>query len=178
MQHVIIASTNPVKIQAVREGFLRMFPGTEAEFTGADVPSGVSAQPMGDEETLTGAESRVRNARTSRPDAAYWIGIEGGVAEVGTDMEAFAWVVIEGRAGVVGKGRTGTFVLPPRVAALIQQGKELGEADDIVFGQTNSKQKMGAVGLLTDNVIDRAAYYEQAVILAFIPFKHPEHYSP
>ena len=55
---------------------------------------------------------------------------------------------------------------------MIRQGKELGEADDIVFNRANSKQDNGAVGLLTDNVIDRAQLYEQAVILALIPFKN------
>jgi non-canonical (house-cleaning) NTP pyrophosphatase len=49
---------------------------------------------------------------------------------------------------------------------------ELGDADDVVFGRTNSKQENGAVGLLTENVIDRTAYYVQALILALIPFKN------
>ena len=91
-------------------------------------------------------------------------------------MEAFAWVVIESKVGLVGKGKTGTFILPPKVAELIKKGKELGEADDIVFGQSNSKQKMGAVGLLTNNVIDRTAYYTHAVILALIRFKNANYF--
>lgn len=56
------------------------------------------------------------------------------------------------------------------------EGKELGEADDLVFGQTNSKQANGAVGILTDNVLTRTTFYEPAVILALIPFKNPELY--
>jgi non-canonical (house-cleaning) NTP pyrophosphatase len=63
------------------------------------------------------------------------------------------------------------------VADLIRQGKELGEADDLVFNRSNSKQDNGAVGLLTGNVIDRAQLYEQAVILALAPFKNTEWYS-
>ena len=38
--------------------------------------------------------------------------------------------------------------------------------------RSNSKQDNGAVGLLTDSVIDRAQLYEQAMILALIPFKN------
>ncbi|WP_255039576.1 DUF84 family protein [Lacihabitans soyangensis] len=53
---------------------------------------------------------------------------------------------------------------------LINEGYELGHADEIVFGQNNTKQKMGTTGLLTNNVIDRTQYYTQAVILALIPF--------
>jgi non-canonical (house-cleaning) NTP pyrophosphatase len=58
----------------------------------------------------------------------------------------------------------------------VRQGMELGDADDAVFGRSNSKQANGAVGILTGNVIDRAELYEQAVVLALIPFKNPELY--
>jgi non-canonical (house-cleaning) NTP pyrophosphatase len=53
----------------------------------------------------------------------------------------------------------------------------LGEADDIVFGRSNSKQKEGAIGLLTGNVVDRAGLYEHAVILALVPFKNVALYT-
>ena len=58
----------------------------------------------------------------------------------------------------------------------MRQGLELGQADDIVFGRSNSKQANGAVGILTDDVIDRAQLYEPAVIFALIPFKNPDLY--
>lgn len=90
-------------------------------------------------------------------------------------MNAFAWIVVLSNQKM-GKSRTGTFSLPRRVAELVRQGKELGEADDIIFGLTNTKQESGAVGLLTENVVDRTALYEQAVVLALIPFKNPELY--
>ena len=62
------------------------------------------------------------------------------------------------------------------VVDLINQGKELGEADDIVFGHSNSKQKNGAVGILTGNLIDRTQFYVEAMILALIPFLNKEIY--
>lgn len=181
MRLVVIASSNPVKIAAAREGFVRMFPGADFEFQGISVPSGVADQPFSSQETLQGALNRAQAAREQTPQAHYWVGIEGGVAAEpeGTltplELWAFAWVAILSRDRA-GKGRTGTFALPPQVAALVHQGMELGTADDIVFGRINSKQENGAVGLLTDNVIDRAAFYIQAVILALIPFKNQELY--
>ena len=60
---------------------------------------------------------------------------------------------------------------------LVRAGKELGEADDIVFGRRNSKQKEGALGLLTGKVIDRRELYEHAILLALVPFKSSELYS-
>jgi inosine/xanthosine triphosphatase len=169
---IVIASQNPVKIQAVVNGFQRMFPAQEFTIQAVTVPSGVSPQPRSDAETLQGAINRASAAALRLPDADFWVGIEGGVDEtVEGEMVAFAWVAVRGSCQV-GRGRTGTFYLPPAVTALLRQGKELGEADDIVFGRTNSKQENGAVGLLTGDVIDRAQLYEHAMILALIPFKN------
>ncbi|MGK7392565.1 MAG: inosine/xanthosine triphosphatase [Candidatus Cyclobacteriaceae bacterium M2_1C_046] len=171
MKKVIIASKNPVKINAAKIAFEKMLSGEEFSFEGVSVPSGVQDQPMTNAETLEGAGNRASNAKKKFPDADFWIGIEGGIDRAGSEMEAFAWVVIKSE-NLEGKARTATFFLPKKVIQLINEGKELGEADDIVFGHSNSKQKNGAVGLLTDNVIDRTHYYSEAVVLALIPFKN------
>lgn len=172
MKTVIVASTNPVKIQATRTGFERMFPREHFRISGMAAESGVSDQPMSDAETFQGALNRSQNAAQSATDADYWVGIEGGLEETNGELRGFAWVII--RSGdVVGKSRTATFVLPEEVAVLIREGKELGDADDLVFKRQNSKQDNGSVGILTDDVLDRTGYYEHAVILALIPFKNP-----
>ena len=172
---VTIASHNPVKIQATRNGFRAML-GEDFRVTPVSVSSGVSDQPLSDEETLRGALNRMGRAAAIAPDADYWIGIEGGLEERAGELAAFAWVVV--RSGVTtGKGRTASFFLPAQVAALVREGRELGEADDMVFGRENSKQENGAVGILTADVIDRVKLYEQAVILALIPFKNPRLYQ-
>ncbi|HEB65453.1 MAG TPA: non-canonical purine NTP phosphatase [Chloroflexi bacterium] len=166
---IIIASHNPVKIAAARGGFQQMFPEATFVLRGVEVPSGVRDQPLSEEETRQGARNRAARAAEIFPQADYWVGIEGGLHPDGETFLALAWVCIRAADGSRGEGRTGAFHLPPAIAALIRQGKELGEADDIVFGQNNSKQKNGAVGLLTGNLIDRTRFYEQAVILALIP---------
>ena len=175
MKKVIIASKNPVKIQAVQNGFEKMFPDQTFEFTGVSVASDVPDQPMTDTETFQGAINRADNASEEIDSIDFYVGIEGGINQSGNDMEAFAWVVIKSN-GRYGKSKTGTFILPKQVVELINEGKELGEADDIVFDRTNSKQKSGAVGILTGNAIDRTSYYTEAVILALIPFKNSDLY--
>jgi len=62
------------------------------------------------------------------------------------------------------------------VAELVHQGMELGDADDMVFAKSNSKQQNGAVGLLTNNIITRKSLYLPAVQMAFIRFLNPELY--
>ena len=164
---VVVASKNPVKKNAVLEGFKAYFGNVEVESISVD--SGVSDQPGTDDETLTGARNRVKESRSKLYNADYWVAIEGGIQAGEKDVLAFAWVVIYS-AGKYGEARTASFTLPKKVAHLVAGGMELGTANDMVFNQTNSKQKNGAVGLLTHNKIERTELYSQAVILALIPF--------
>lgn len=173
---LIVASRNPVKLKAVRMGFEQVYPGISIDVAGVEVPTGVSNQPFTDTETLIGAENRARAARAAKPDADFWIGIEGGIEDIpGEGMIVFAWIVIL-TSTQIGKGKTGGFFIPPEVAQLVREGKELGEADDIFFGRTNSKQKNGAVGILTGDLVDRTSLYVDAVIFALIPHLHPDLY--
>ena len=169
---LVVSSKNPVKIEAALAGFQQVFPDQAFEVKGISVPSGVPDQPMGSRETYEGAFNRTCNAMEAEPDADYWIGIEGGNIRHGEEMEAMAWVVIRSRTRM-GKGRTAGFFLAPEVVKLVNEGYELGHADEQVFGIQNSKQKMGSCGLLTDNLIDRLDLYVPAVIFALIPFKKP-----
>lgn len=173
---IVIASKNPVKVNAVTAAFSRVFPDVAHTVESVSVVSGVPDQPMSDTETYTGAKNRVDNASAAVPDADYWVGIEGGIHMDGTDMQAFAWAVVKSKSGTYSKARTSTFILPPKVAELVLGGMELGHADDVVFGRSNSKQESGAVGLLTRDMISRTSYYTEALTLALIPFINPEHY--
>ena len=175
MKTVIVASNNPVKLKAAEEGFKAMFPAESFHFIGEKPVISISVQPMTDAETLQGASERAHKVKDAHPEADYWIGIEGGVEDSANEMGAFAWAVVLDNEGM-GKGRTGVFYLPQKVAELVRNGVELGEADDRIFSRNNSKQKNGAVGLLTGDAIDRANYYIPAVIFALIPFKNPDLY--
>jgi inosine/xanthosine triphosphatase len=174
---IIVASKNPVKIAAALAGFQRMFPGISYTTHGISVPSEVPEQPLSDAETLRGALNRAKNARQAEPEGDFWIGLEGGVEDTpektpGT-LQSFAWiVVIDRESGRIGKARTAAYYQPEEVARLVRGGMELGHADDLVFGRSNSKQGNGNVGLLTGDVMNRESYYVQAVILALIPFKN------
>ena len=175
MIRIVVASKNPVKLDAVKDG-LSLFMNEPFEVIGLLVESGVSDQPMSDLETLQGAETRVKNIQNQFPDYDFYVGIEGGVEESVPGLMAFAWIVISN--GIkTGKARTASFFLPPEVAWLVHQGMELGDADDIVFSKQNSKQQNGAVGLLTNDIITRKSLYMPAVQMAFIPFLNPGLYG-
>ena len=174
MQKIVVASLNPVKLRATDVAFGRLFPEQRFSVSGAALPSGVPDQPMSLEETMRGAKNRANNARAAYADARFWVGIEGGIDDTAMGMTCFARVHVLGAEGREGLAQTAVFYLPREVASLVRQGLELGQADDQVFGRENSKQANGAIGILTDDVIDREAYYIHAMIMALVPFKNPE----
>lgn len=166
---VIVGSKNPVKLACTEDAFSAAF-STEFLVNGVNAASLVSDQPVGDGETLLGAINRATNSRIAFPEADYWVGIEGGVGRDEFGMTAFAWIYVLDRSGLSGKAKTGCFYLPQGIVDLMDQGMELGAADDQFFAKENSKQSGGSVGLLTHGIINRKEYYTQAIILALIPF--------
>jgi len=173
MKKVIIASKNPVKVNATKRAFESVFPAENFEFIGLQVPSFVSDQPMSDEETLEGAINRAENAKLARKEADFWVGIEGGIETNGIDMDAFGWMIILS-GSQVGQARSCTFPLPPYVAKAVIAGQELGHVNDAFFKMHNSKQGGGAVGSLTNNLVTRMDLYVQPLILALIPFRQAD----
>ncbi|MEN0005228.1 MAG: inosine/xanthosine triphosphatase [Bacteroidota bacterium] len=171
---IVVASKNPAKVRAVANGFTKIF-SREVQIERVAAPSGVRDQPMTSVETLTGARNRVAHIRQLRPNADFWVGIEGGIEHFDHRMEAFGWIVIQS-PHQTGEAKSANFFLPPEIARRIDAGEELGPVNDDVFGATNSKHKGGAVGLLTNEAVSRTGLYEQALLLALIPFIHPQHY--
>ncbi len=165
-----------MKIASTEKAFRTVFPEIDFLFVGKPVDSNVSDQPMSDHETFSGAWNRAESLKKTYPEGDYWVGIEGGIEEIRETMHAFAWMVVINQK-ITGEARTATFPLPERIRSLVRHGMELGHADDLVFQRSNSKQKDGAVGILTDGIIDRAHYYEHALVLALIPFMNQKIYA-
>lgn len=173
---VVVASTNPVKVRAVLKAFKQVFGHSSIKVEMVSVNSGVSNQPMSDKETLKGATKRATKAMERIPNADYWVGIEGGLEFVNNQLSSFTWVVVKS-SNQTGKAKSDTYFLPPKIATLIKKGKELGEANDIVFKKKNSKQANGAVGLFTKDLITRDKLYMDIIILALIPFMNRNLYN-
>lgn len=167
---VVVASHNPVKIAAVRQSFDAHFGVDTYELVSVSVESGVGDQPKSDTETRQGAENRANHAALERPEADYCVGLEGGVETVNDQLMAFAWMAVRNSAGRISEARTVTLPLPDEVRKLLEQGLELGDANDTVFGTVGSKLKGGAYGLLTKGQFTRESVYTEALTIALIPF--------
>ena len=163
---VLVGSKNPTKINAVFSAFKEVFK-VPVKVVGLSVSSGVPDQPMSCVETKKGAKNRVKQLKKNVAD--FYVGIEGGCSYEDNNLFAFAWAITVSKEKT-GCGKTSLFQLPKEIQKLIEQGVELGEADDLVFNRKNSKQKDGAVGILTGGLVDRSKYYKEAVVMSLIPF--------
>ena len=183
---IIVASTNPIKIEAAKIGFEKMFPNSQFKTEGISVKSGGRDQPMTSAETRNGARNRATNAKKASHHANYWVGLEGGVEEDDQmfnqnrhHLRSVVWcAILKSGENVFGEGQPGSYALPEAICKLIlEKGMELGEANDIVFKHTNSKQGEGSIGILTHGVLNRGPYYSLAVELALIRFINSDLYS-
>jgi inosine/xanthosine triphosphatase len=166
---------NPVKIGAVRAIVAARWPDAVVE--GVAVASTVSDQPFGDDETIRGAVARARAAREAT-GAELGVGLEGGVVEQPDGrMRTCAWCAIVDASGTQGVGGSLAMPLPDAVASLIREGVELGHAMDRLVGGHDTKRGAGAVGILTDGLVDRQRAYEVLVSYALAPFLTPSHYD-
>ncbi len=174
---VLIGSNNPVKIEAVKEAFGKYF--ENVEITGINVESEVDDQPI-NEETFDGARKRVMNLRAKAFDekieADYFVGIEGGIINHYNKWFAFGAVCISDKEGNKGFGTSPGFELPYEVSSRLLKREELGDVMDDILKQKNTKQKKGAIGFFTNEVITRKELYIPGVISAIVPFLHEEMY--
>lgn len=175
IRSIAVGSKNPVKVAAARAVLGALAPHATVE--GIAVASTVADQPFGDEETIRGARARAIAARDAM-QAQLGVGIEGGVVEQSDgSLHTCAWAVIVDRDGRVGVGGSLSMPLPDRVATMIRDGLELGHAMDRLIGENNTKHGKGAVGILTNGLVDRQRAYEILVSYAAAPFITPELYA-
>jgi inosine/xanthosine triphosphatase len=186
VRRVRVGSSNPPKLQAVREALAALAP--EAEVLGLAVPSGVADQPLGFAEIAEGARNRARAAWANGAcDLA--IGYEDGLVEL--PGAADGWFNV-GCAAVLGPGREGLgfssgFAYPPAcTAAAVAERAPIGDVFDAYWRAHREGERerlpsalsTGNVGKLTRGALPRTDYARQAVLCALVSFLHPDLYPP
>lgn len=166
-EKIVVGSTNRAKLTAVRSTIQRVWP--DAEIVGVDVDTGVSVMPMSDDECLAGARNRAEAALAAL-DADLGIGLEGGVQAGTPGLMLMGWVVIVDGNGRVGTGGCARIPLPEAIAMRVLTGEELGPVMDDVLNEHDTRQRGGAVGALTDELVLRGDAFAQAVAYALAPF--------
>ncbi len=170
---IAVGSTNPVKIEATKNAFQKVWPRKEWEVIGFEVTSGVSNQPMSDIESIKGATNRAKGA-LKLGKADFGVGLEGGIQKTSGLWFDTGWVVVMDKNGVMGIGTSIRMQSPPAMMEYVNKGMELGEIDDMLFGKKNTKHKQGHFGLMSKGVLVREEAYQHGVISALTRFLHPK----
>ncbi len=160
---VNVGSENPVKLAAVREVLQRFFP--KLSVNAVVVTRTVGEQPWGGEAEL-GAEARARDC-LGKGDLG--IGIEAGVLERSDGLYDVQHCAIVDGTGWTTRGHGMGFRYPPAVADLVWKGMTVGDACAQLFEEGDQGSGKGAIGILTNGVLDRKTLTEQAVLAAMVP---------
>lgn len=190
MQNKIIVSIgtkNQAKITAVKDAFKVFFKKADLDFKGLQVDSEVGDQPIGIDNTTKGAIIRAKTAlsliETDSADQTefYGVGIEAGlipIAQATTkymDMQ-FTAIINQNRLGL---GVSSGFEYPASVINDVISGKagEIGDVMEKLSGIKNCKEKNGAIGYLTNNIVTRTDILKNGVIMALLPFINQDLYK-
>lgn len=168
---VAVGSQNPVKIEAAKNAFEKVF--GRCEVVGASVPSGVADMPLSFKEAIKGAKNRAKLA-IGELGADFGVGLEGGFEETVAGTFLCGVVAVVDKKGRWGFGKGSGILMPQKIVAKVKKGKELGVVMDELTGQENIKQHEGTTGYLTKNLVPRAQGFENTVIYALSRFIRPE----
>jgi inosine/xanthosine triphosphatase len=174
---IVVASTSPSKVDAVRAAIERIekidpaFRKTTLRTLSAGDVAPV--MPMTDQATLDGAKARAKAAARTATAPFLAIGLEGGLT-----MEPLvtltSWVAVtDGTRWGFGAG--GRIVLPEAIAAQVKAGRELGDVIDEMAG-ANIRGTRGAWGWLTRDLIKRRNALLTATLAALAPFYNQDIY--
>lgn len=176
---VVVGSTNPLKIKAVKEGFSVVFKDHKIKASGQKAPSGVSPQPIPHSEVYQGALNRANYCK-KHFKGDFFVGVEGGLSHFMTLTDLFltGFVVILSEADTIGVAGGQLTQIPEELAKLIKSEKRISGAADIYFKTIDSKHKYGLQGLLTNQKVDRGLEININTIKALILHKIDRNPTP
>lgn len=170
--HIFVGSTNPVKVNSVIEAASETWP--EVVVKGFDVPSGISEQPMSDEETKQGAFNRAKVALEKglqaepklNKEKVLGVGLEGGVFKSDDELWSTVWAVVVDSKDNHHASNGARFLVPKVVADLILSGQEMGPIVSELIGEADVRKKQGMIGVITQGFIDRTEEYTGIIKMA------------
>ncbi|HJP95995.1 MAG TPA: inosine/xanthosine triphosphatase [Candidatus Saccharimonadales bacterium] len=162
---VAIGTKNPSKLAAAEQAFKTFFPDADIEFIPVEVASGISDQPMTDEETLRGALTRAKSA-LQETGADYGVGLEGGLQQIADYWMVGNIAAVVNAAGDTAAGASARVALPKTLVPLVLSGTELNDAVHQLTNIKDNGKKEGALGLLSRGAVTRSGACREAILLA------------
>lgn len=155
---IAIGSTNPVKVQAVKNAIHN----EEIEILPYSALSGVRLQPLSDEETLQGAVNRAKNC-LEKTDASLGIGLEAGIVIQEHLVYLCHWGALVNRNQNTYFTNGPLILLPVEYRQPLLDGKNLEDIMHQSTGIENLGAKEGAIGVFTQNRLNREQVLTQMV---------------
>lgn len=160
VKNIAVGSLNQTKVNAVKDVFKK----EKFEIIGFEVPSGVSEQPLSDEETLKGAINRAK-AALEVGKAEIGIGLEGGVMETESGMLLCNWGALYTSDNLLIKAGGARILLPQEVALGIKSGKELSTVIDEYTSKHDVRSNEGTIGIFTNGRLNRKEMFSHIMKL-------------
>jgi non-canonical (house-cleaning) NTP pyrophosphatase len=181
--YVAVGSTRRPKLNAVWEALTVVGPAMDAdakfEVVGVEAPSGVTHTPLSRAELMAGSRQRAEYlaalARREGHPWQYFVGLEGGFDVLHEDNRRLVflqnWAYVLDAAGRSAYGHGAGILVPEPVARMVlDDGIELATAIDAFAGQRGIRDRQGAWGVFSRDLITRQDSFRTAVISAFAPF--------
>jgi len=169
-----VGSTNPNKIEAVRDLITEYPIFKDAEVIGIQVESSVNEQSLSLDETLRGALHR---AKAAFDNCEYSVGIETGLMKVPYTktgyMNVLVCVLYDGKETYI--GLSSPYEYPQKIIDLLLKEKmTIQEAFNTAKLTDNPKFGLaeGAIGVLTKGRVNRIEYTKQAIRMALIQLEN------
>ncbi|MBO9131234.1 DUF84 family protein [Bacillus sp. 165] len=165
--NIAVGSLNKTKVGAVAQAFIEK----SVTIIPISVPSGVSAQPFSDEETMEGALNRA-NAALNETGADIGVGLEGGVVETAYGLFLCNWGALAVYNGVTVVAGGARIKLPDEFLTPLKEGAELSQVMDAYTKRNDIRSNEGAVGIFTSGYINREEMFTHVAKLLVGQYKY------
>lgn len=164
---IAIGSTNPIKIQAVKNALenenIRVVP--------CSAVSNVRPQPLSDEETLQGAINRAADC-LEKTNADLAIGLEGGAILFQNQVYLCHWGAFVDRNHNTYFTNGPLILLPAEFREALWEGEILEDIMHHYIGIKGLGSKGGAVGIFTQNYLSREQMMTQIVKVLISQYRY------
>ncbi len=180
MLTIAIGTENPAKIKAIQAGIseIKELTDQDIEYIFQKVETWVPEMPLSQEHIDQGAKNRAENLIKLWVQADFYIGMEGGCYQQGSDGFLTSSVYIRNKnKDQYYLWKAPSIQLPqPITQELFENKKNLGKLMDEITQEHEISKKNWAFGVLSNDLITRDKSFEIATIFAFIPFFNQYYY--
>lgn len=165
MKKIVLTSKNPVKLSVVKNTVEQILPDISFEYVPLDLDA-KNAELFGKELIVNYMIDILAKAREFVSGAEYYVCMQGGMEDTGSEMHETAYVMVSDSTGRSEISRCSTFRVPTQVANEVRNGKDFAKSVDEFFKVQDTKTAGGFVSILTKGIVNKESHYSQPFTIA------------